>query len=187
MAQYFQFPVHMEHSNGRVRNTIKHVCLDRCIMNHILKNNLLTDHQWIFKAPRPHKISRQATITTQSIGIFFRCLLQIDQFCPTHLWMIWHFKTIGHVACEADIKDGSLDSSIIHNIHNMGHKRSSLPGKGASWFKYHFQMGITLVETFHYTFQQLYIVTFASHQMASSEIDPFYLREPRREFFFYMP
>ena len=53
-----------------MRDTVKHCCLHYCVMNHILKNQLIAHFKWSIKRPITHIIAAQATITPDSVCRF---------------------------------------------------------------------------------------------------------------------
>ena len=99
---------------------------------------------------------------------------------------IRHLQTIGHVAGETGIDDGSLDAVILHNVHNLRHEWTRLPGKGAAWFKDDFQMRIAYMKILQGLDEQFHIVVLACHQMPTSKVNPFDLRKPLRELLYDM-
>ena len=103
-----------------------------------------------------------------------------------HYWHIGHFQTVGHVAGEGDIKDGSFDAVILHNIDDTGHEGACLPGKGTAGFKNHAQMGEAAMEILQGADKQFHIVVLSGHEVSAAEVDPFELREPRRELIYNM-
>ena len=51
LAKDFQLSVTMEHADGWMRNAIKRVSLDRRVMDHIFKDDLLPDFQLMRELP----------------------------------------------------------------------------------------------------------------------------------------
>ena len=68
-------------------------------------------------------------------------------FGSTHIGIVRHFQTVGHVAGEADIENSGLDAFVLDNIDHMAHQRSCLPGEGAAWLEDDLQPGIALVQS----------------------------------------
>ena len=50
-AKNFQFSIQMYDSNSRMRDAIEGICLHSCIMQHIFKDDVLTDLQFMVKFP----------------------------------------------------------------------------------------------------------------------------------------
>ena len=74
-------------------------------------------------------------------------------FGTANLGIVWHFQTVGHVAGEAYIEDGSTDALVLYHVNNACDERSRLPGKGAAGLEDNLQMWVALVEALHQTYQ----------------------------------
>ena len=119
-------------------------------------------------------------------GLLRRANLVLHVLGATHLGIIGHLQTVGHVAGEADVEDGGADALVLYDVDHAADQRSCLPGKGAAWFEDNLQVGIALMETLHETHQSLDVVVLARHQMSTAEVNPLYLWEPLRELLLYM-
>src|SRR5574344_1155036 len=162
-------------------DTIKHVCLDCCVMNHILKNQLFSYFERMVKAPRTQKISRKATIASKTVSIFFSGTLHLHRLCSSHFRLIWHLKTVGHVASETDIKNCCFDILVLNDVHNLCHQHSGLPCKGTAWFEDDFEPRIPLMEFLEHRDEQFDVIVIACHEVTSAEVYPFKLGKPLGE------
>ena len=133
-----------------MRDTVKHGGFNRCIMKHILQNNILTDTQFMVKFPIAHEIATQATVAAQTVnmGIILRGMNVggIYSLCTAYLRILWHFQTIGHMAGETYIEDGRPDATVFNNVNHVTYQRTSLPAKSTTRFKNNFQPGIPLMD-----------------------------------------
>ena len=141
--------------------------------------------------PIAHEISTQATITSQSIQIirtdrWSDGIQVLKAFSMSHSRMVWHFQTIGHVAGEAHIQNGSLYSLVLHDVNHPCNQRARFPGKGRARFENHPQMRIALMKSLQGIDKQFHIIALSRHQMSSAEVNPLKLRKPRRKLIFYV-
>ena len=162
----------MKHGNGGMGNTIESIGFHGRVMNHVFEDHLLAYLQFMIKTPVAHEIAAQAAVATQTIEVSNLWRVLIEMLGATHLGIVRHLQTIGHVAGEADIKDSSLNALVLHHIHYVRNEWPSLPGKGTSRLKYHLQPRIALVEFLH--------------QRDEQTGNPLQLREPPRELSFDM-
>ena len=68
-AQYFQFPILVEHADRRMTHAVEHVRLDGRIVDHIFEDDLLAHLQLVVELPVFHEIATQATVATQSVEV----------------------------------------------------------------------------------------------------------------------
>ena len=106
----------------------------------------------------------------------------MDIYCG----MIGHLQAVGHVAGEADVKDGGSDSMVLDDVYDTGHERAGLPGKGAARFENHAEVRPAGVKVTQCLDEELNVVVLAGHEMTSAEVDPLEPGEPWGEFFYNM-
>ncbi len=159
-------------------------------MQHIFENNILAYLQFMVKFPEAHKISTQTTVATYSIYMCtlrsLRRIINLQGFCISDSWHIRHLQTVGHMTGKTGIDDSCPDTFILNHIYYLSYKRPGLPPKGTTRFHDNFKMRITLMKSLYYINKVFHIIILPGHQMTSTEIDPFQLRKPRREFLFDM-
>ena len=134
------------------------------------------------ETPGPHIISAQAGIAPETIDK--RSLLSHHRSANGGL--IRHFKTVGHVAGEADVENGRTDATAFDNIHHLGGEDSGLPGESRTGLEDDTQMRIALFQSLQQAGQMPGIIILAGHQVAAAQVEPLDLRKPRRELLFKM-
>lgn len=70
-AIHFQPAVGMQQGDGRMLDTVEHICLDHRIMNHVFKYDSLSYLQFVVKLPAAHIIATQATVSSQPVDMLF--------------------------------------------------------------------------------------------------------------------
>ena len=182
----------MQHSDGGMGDTVKRVGLNGGVVNHIFEDNFFAHLQLMVERPIAHPVARETAVAAEAVkpppcplqmegGLLRRANLVLHVLGATHLGIIGHLQTVGHVAGEADVEDGGADALVLYDVNHAADQRTGLPGKGAAWFEDNLQVGIALMETLHETHQSLDVVVLARHQMATAEVNPLYLREPLRK------
>ena len=152
-AERFERTVLTEHGDGGMGDAIEGVGLHGGIVDHILEDHLLAYCQLMIETPVAHEISTQTTVATEAVNK--SALVVVLMNGTSHLGEIWHLQAIGHVAREADIKNGRQDTLILYHINHMRHQRSRLPGKGTTRLKDDLQPRVTAMEVLHHQDQQL--------------------------------
>lgn len=56
-TEHLQLAVCMDQGKGRMSDAIKHVGLDRGVVDHVLKDDILADLQLVVKLPAAHEIA----------------------------------------------------------------------------------------------------------------------------------
>ena len=144
------------------------------------------------KLPIAHKVTTKTGIASEPIDVWgILCWVETfgigaNAFGKTHLWLIRHLQTIGHVACEADVENCCADTVVFNNVDHLTYQRPGLPQESTAWLQNQFQVRIAFVEAIQYVDQQLCVVVFTGHQMSASEVNPFQFREPFAKLLFDM-
>lgn len=94
-------------------------------------------------------------------------------------------KKLGNECWEATVK-GDLKGKFYTFDIGKGETPGTFAPKGTTRFHDNFKMRITLMKSLYYINKVFHIIILPGHQMTSTEIDPFQLRKPRREFLFDM-
>ena len=123
-----------EYADGRMMYAIEHIGLDRCVVNHILENELFTNLQWVVEGPVAHEVATKAAVTTD-------------------LRMVWHLEAVRHMACEADVDDGRLDAFVLDDVHDVGHEEPRLPSESRAWLHDELEPRIAVMEVVERTDQ----------------------------------
>ena len=92
--------------------SVKHICLDHGIMNHIFEHNPFSDLQFMIEAPPSHIVTTQTGVSSQTINE----LTFVPHFRTTNSRLIRHFQTVGHVTSETDVQNGCLDAAAFNDI-----------------------------------------------------------------------
>ena len=86
--------------------------------------------------------------------------------------LVGHLKAVGHVVGKRHIYNGGLDAAVFNNIYHSCFQISCLPAKCAARLKYHFKIGVTLLECFEHAHQMVGVISLASHQVTAPHVDP---------------
>ena len=130
-------------------DAIERMRLDRCIVNHILEENIFTHLQLVVETPRAQEIAAQATVATQTIDVTTSfgivnhtmsgcCIVsgrQRQRLSTTHSRLIGHLKAVGHMTGERDVENGRTDAMILDHIDHLAQQWSGLPSKGTARFE----------------------------------------------------
>ena len=182
-----EFSVGTGKHDGRMRHAVEHRCLNRRIVEHVFKDDVLSHFQLMVERPATHEVATEAGVAAQTINISLSfTVVLIHDSCPTDVRMIGHLQAVGHMASETYVEDSCLNAMVLHNILHLTHQRSRLPSEGTSRLQDHMKPRIALVEAFQCLHQQVTVVVLSSHQMTATKIDPFQLTEPTGEFLFDM-
>ena len=123
----------VQQRNAWVRNAVEHVCLYGCVVYHILEHHLVANLQWLRKLPTTHIVTAQTAVAAKTVDILLKLStldsIGLERLGSGDLWLVWHFKTVGHVTGEADVKDCGTYATALHDIHNLRHKRACLPSE----------------------------------------------------------
>ena len=60
----------MYDSDSRMSDAIKGICLHCGVVEHVFKDDIFANFQFMIEFPEPHEVTTQATIATYSIYIF---------------------------------------------------------------------------------------------------------------------
>src|SRR5660397_52719 len=150
----------------RMGNSVEHGRFDNGIMNHILKNDLISNIERFFKAPVTHKITCQTTIPSHSVGRFSEYGI-----CGTNYSrLIGHLKAIWHMASERYIEHCCLYPFVFDDINHCGNHPASFPSKSTAGFQDKLNMRKFSLECFQHLDKVIGVVSFSGHQMPPSHV-----------------
>ena len=95
--------------------------------------------------------------------------------------MVRHLQTVGHVACEAHVDDGSPDAVVLDDVGYLSHEGPRLPSEGTARFENHVDIGVAVAEVAHQRYQSPCVVVLTRHKVPATEVHPFHLRQPPSE------
>ena len=74
LAQYFEAAVEVLEDKTGVMNAVEGGGLDRCVVYHILEDNLIADSEGAGKKPGAHEITTEAGVAAEAIKTHLRPL-----------------------------------------------------------------------------------------------------------------
>ena len=113
----------MKEADRRVGDAIEHTGFDGGVVEHVLKDYLIAYLKRLWETPAAHEVARETTVAPKPVDTpvapsVLRSLNR-QRFRPSHLWLIRHLQTVGHVASETDIEDGRLYAMVGHDVHHL--------------------------------------------------------------------
>ena len=173
---------------GGMMNAVEHVGLDGGVVNHVLKDDVVAYFKRAFKAPIAHVVAAQTTVAAEAVHTgcgfesFFPCIF--EGLGSSYCGMVGHFEAVGHVAGEAHVEYGGLNTVVFHDVNNFCLERTCLPSEGGPGFEYELKVGILGLEGYERTYEVLHVVVLSRHEMSAAKVEPFEAGQPSAEFFF---
>ena len=169
-----RFTVATPHSNGWMVNTVEHRGLDGGVVNHVFEEDALTYLQGLVEAPRAHVVATEAGVTTQAVDVW----AAITHASIANDGLIGHLQTVGHVAGEAHVEDGSADTAVFNDIDHLGAEYTSLPSERRAGLQDDTQVGIAGMEPLQEDNEMVDVIVLAGHEVATAQVEPLQLGKP---------
>ena len=165
-------------------DSIEHIGLDCRVMVHIHQCQFVARFERLPETPVADVISAQTGIAPETVDVFGLLHRGLIRQCLLYLRLIWHLKTVGHMACERCIDDGGLDSGILHDVEHRCLQITRLPRERAPGLNDDLQPRMTLLQPLYDLHEMVEIISFASDEMPTPHIEPFHLIEIWAELLF---